>query len=111
MGQRDLSIQASTSRDEELDACSPPSITIDIRHAEFSRDHLAPIVLALSEIPSFGCHIALVACQRTYPIATMISVLAGASKKNVGVFRCPNEAQNWLDSKRTSVEATLSQAA
>jgi len=111
MGQRDLNIQTFTSRDEELDASSPASITIDIRHAEFSRDHLAPIVLALSEIPAFGCHIALVASQKTYPIATMISVLAGASKRNVGVFRCPDEAQNWLDSKRTNGETALSQAA
>ena len=95
MGKRDLSIQTSTSRERELDEGSQGSITIDIRHAEFSRDHLAPIVLALSEIPAFGCHIALVASPRTYPIATMISVLAGASKE-MGVFHSPNEAQDWL---------------
>ena len=111
MGHRDLSIQTSVERERELDAGSQASITIDIRNVQFSRDDLAPIVLALSEIPAFGCRIALIASQQTYPIATMISVLAGASKRNVGVFRSPDEAQDWLDSKRTSVEATLSQAA
>jgi hypothetical protein len=64
----------------------------------------------LSAIPAFGWH-ALVVSQKTYPIASMISVLAGSAKRNVGVFRCPEEAQNWLDSKRVGAEMTMSQAA
>jgi len=96
MRQRDRAQQTSTNHQTDNGEGPHATVTIDMRGVEFNRDRLATIVLALAEIPTFGCRIALLASQQTYPIARMISVLAGSARKNVGVFQSPDEARTWL---------------
>lgn len=81
-----------------------PNMMIDMRAGAFDPNRLAPVVLALAELPSLGWGIALLASQRTHHIACMISVLAGAARKNVGVFRCPDEARDWLEQRQVEAD-------
>jgi alpha/beta superfamily hydrolase len=99
---RQRAVQTSVDSGENLRNLSHATVMIDLRQVEFNRDRLAPIVLALAEIPSFGGSIALLVNQSTHHIACMISVLAGAARKNVGVFRCPDEARDWLQARQVT---------
>jgi hypothetical protein len=84
---------------------------IDMRSVELAPNRLAPAVLALAEIASFGWGIALLASQRSQHIACMVSVLAGASRKNVGVFRCADEARDWIEARQVQSEEEMALSA
>lgn len=106
MRKRDRAVQTSIEGGD-FRAAPRANVMIDLRHLQFNRDRLAPVVLALAEIPSFGGSVALLVSQSTHYIACMISALAGAARKNVGVFRCADEARDWLEAGQvTPVQIT-----
>jgi len=107
---RDQTVQVSLGGKGDFDGLPHATVLLDMRNVEFKRERLAPIVLALAEIPSFGCSIALLASQKTYHIACMISVLAGASRKNVGVFRSAADANDWLQARQASPAQEISRS-
>jgi hypothetical protein len=79
-----------------LDMPAALGLMIDMRGIELYRDRTAPIILALAECLSLGWPIALLANKSMYGIACMISVLARAPASDIDVFRCPDEASEWL---------------
>jgi len=93
------------------DSQGQSNVMIDMRSLEVNPNRLAPAVLALAEIASFGWGIAILASQRTQHIACMVSVLAGASRRNVGVFRSTDEARDWLETRQEKEDPDLALSA
>lgn len=79
-------------------------VILDLRGIELCADRLAPLAQALVEGLSSGWPIALLASPSLYGAACGIAVKAGAPRADIEVFRCPDDARDWLNCRQAKVD-------